>query len=162
MANPWWWGPWRFLGHPCSYQRWSLCIQLPLLFHQRLCGSSSSESVCVCVGKLGIFLSFLFHCHHFFQPQKMQSGGPESASPITNRVQSLSSADTRGKHRVHAELKRLEQEARFLEVATYFFLFFFFIIIMFLEPCCLVGDGCCCCCLFFFLFVLSLCVSFTH
>ncbi|MED6144159.1 Guanine nucleotide-binding protein subunit gamma 2 [Stylosanthes scabra] len=45
----------------------------------------------------------------------MQSGGPESASPITNRVQSLSSAETRGKHRVHAEVKRLEQEARFLE-----------------------------------------------
>ncbi|KAL1340176.1 hypothetical protein HN51_028517 [Arachis hypogaea] len=45
----------------------------------------------------------------------MQSSGPESASPITNRVQSLSSAETRGKHRVHAEVKRLEQEARFLE-----------------------------------------------
>ncbi|KAG2402102.1 Guanine nucleotide-binding protein [Vigna angularis] len=45
----------------------------------------------------------------------MQSGGPESASPVTHRVQSLSSADTRGKHRIHAELKRLEQEARFLE-----------------------------------------------
>lgn len=36
-------------------------------------------------------------------------------SPMTNRVQSLSSADTRGKHRVQAELKRLEQEANFLE-----------------------------------------------
>ncbi|XP_022641001.1 uncharacterized protein LOC106769786 isoform X2 [Vigna radiata var. radiata] len=47
----------------------------------------------------------------------MQSGGPESASPVTHRVQSLSSADTRGKHRIHAELKRLEQEARFLEEA---------------------------------------------
>ncbi|XP_061339046.1 guanine nucleotide-binding protein subunit gamma 2-like [Gastrolobium bilobum] len=46
----------------------------------------------------------------------MQSGGLESASPVTNRVQSLSSAtDTRGKHRIHAELKRLEQETRFLE-----------------------------------------------
>ncbi|KAG4908394.1 hypothetical protein JHK84_056937 [Glycine max] len=45
----------------------------------------------------------------------MESGGPESASPMTHRVQSLSSADTRGKHRIHAELKRLEQEARFLE-----------------------------------------------
>ncbi|KAL9317971.1 hypothetical protein ACSQ67_014488 [Phaseolus vulgaris] len=47
----------------------------------------------------------------------MQSRGPESASPMTHRVQSLSSADTRGKHRIHAELKRLEQEARFLEQA---------------------------------------------
>ncbi|KAK7356882.1 hypothetical protein VNO80_16162 [Phaseolus coccineus] len=45
----------------------------------------------------------------------MQSRGPESANPMTHRVQSLSSADTRGKHRIHAELKRLEQEARFLE-----------------------------------------------
>jgi len=49
----------------------------------------------------------------------MQSRGPESASPMTHRVQSLSSADTRGKHRIHAELKRLEQEARFLEVRTF-------------------------------------------
>ncbi|KAH1191831.1 Guanine nucleotide-binding protein subunit gamma 2 [Glycine soja] len=47
--------------------------------------------------------------------RNMESGGPESASPMTHRVQSLSSADTRGKHRIHAELKRLEQEARFLE-----------------------------------------------
>ncbi|XP_057425579.1 guanine nucleotide-binding protein subunit gamma 2-like isoform X2 [Lotus japonicus] len=45
----------------------------------------------------------------------MQSGGPESENPMTERAQSLSSADTRGKHRIHAELKRLEQEARFLE-----------------------------------------------
>ncbi|CAJ1976408.1 unnamed protein product [Sphenostylis stenocarpa] len=48
----------------------------------------------------------------------MQSGGPESASPMTHRVQSLSSADTRGKHRIHAEVKRLEQEARFLEIGA--------------------------------------------
>ncbi|XP_022138326.1 guanine nucleotide-binding protein subunit gamma 2-like [Momordica charantia] len=39
----------------------------------------------------------------------------ESASPITQRVQSSSTIDTRGKHRIQAELKRLEQEARFLE-----------------------------------------------
>ncbi|KAJ7954814.1 guanine nucleotide-binding protein subunit gamma 2-like [Quillaja saponaria] len=45
----------------------------------------------------------------------MQSSGSESASPITNRVQSFSTSDTRGKHRLQAELKRLEQEARFLE-----------------------------------------------
>ncbi|RDX66352.1 Guanine nucleotide-binding protein subunit gamma 2, partial [Mucuna pruriens] len=45
----------------------------------------------------------------------MESGGPESPPPMTHRVQSLSSTDTRGKHRIHAELKRLEQETRFLE-----------------------------------------------
>ncbi|KAH7522230.1 hypothetical protein FEM48_Zijuj07G0116300 [Ziziphus jujuba var. spinosa] len=45
----------------------------------------------------------------------MQSSGSESASPITHRLQSLSAADTRGKHRIQAELKRLEQEARCLE-----------------------------------------------
>ncbi|KAF7806924.1 guanine nucleotide-binding protein subunit gamma 2 [Senna tora] len=45
----------------------------------------------------------------------MQSSGSESASPMTLRVQSLSSTDTRGKHRIQVELKRLEQEARFLE-----------------------------------------------
>ncbi|KAJ1398897.1 G-protein gamma-like domain [Sesbania bispinosa] len=49
------------------------------------------------------------------QTLKMQSGVPESANPTTQRLQSLSSADTRGKHRIHAELKRLEQETRFLE-----------------------------------------------
>ncbi|KAK4258039.1 hypothetical protein QN277_007549 [Acacia crassicarpa] len=45
----------------------------------------------------------------------MQSSGSESASPINHRVQFVSSTDTRGKHRIQAELKRLEQEARFLE-----------------------------------------------
>ncbi|CAL8989759.1 unnamed protein product [Prunus brigantina] len=45
----------------------------------------------------------------------MQSDGSESLSPTTQRLQSLSAADTRGKHRIQAELKRLEQEARFLE-----------------------------------------------
>ncbi|MED6145810.1 Guanine nucleotide-binding protein subunit gamma 2 [Stylosanthes scabra] len=84
----------RFLRHPSSYQRLSLCIQISLLLNHRFSGSSSSLK---------------------FSLWKMQSGGPESASPITNRVQSLSSAETRGKHRVHAEVKRLEQEARFLE-----------------------------------------------
>lgn len=47
--------------------------------------------------------------------RKMQSVEPESASPTTHRLQSLSAADTRGKHRIQAELKRLEQETRFLE-----------------------------------------------
>ncbi|KAK7268934.1 hypothetical protein RIF29_21644 [Crotalaria pallida] len=39
-------------------------------------------------------------------------------SGVHDRAKSLSSsaaADTRGKHRLNAELKRLEQEARFLE-----------------------------------------------
>ncbi|XP_022930233.1 guanine nucleotide-binding protein subunit gamma 2-like isoform X2 [Cucurbita moschata] len=43
----------------------------------------------------------------------------ESASPTTQRVlssSSSSSTDTRGKHRIQAEVKRLELEARFLEV----------------------------------------------
>ncbi|KAG6574952.1 hypothetical protein SDJN03_25591, partial [Cucurbita argyrosperma subsp. sororia] len=44
----------------------------------------------------------------------------ESTSPIAQRVQSSSSSssssiDTRGKHRIQAEVKRLEQEARILE-----------------------------------------------
>ncbi|KAK7344065.1 hypothetical protein VNO77_13306 [Canavalia gladiata] len=43
----------------------------------------------------------------------MESGGAES---MTLRVQSLTSPETRGKHRIHAELKRLDQETRFLEV----------------------------------------------
>ncbi|KAL5542075.1 hypothetical protein UlMin_009785 [Ulmus minor] len=45
----------------------------------------------------------------------MQSSGSESASPTILRLQSLSATDTRGKHRIQAELKRLEQETRFLE-----------------------------------------------
>ncbi|XP_058001102.1 guanine nucleotide-binding protein subunit gamma 2 [Hevea brasiliensis] len=46
----------------------------------------------------------------------MQSDRSDSSGPITQRVNSLPSAtDTRGKHRIQAEVKRLEQEARFLE-----------------------------------------------
>lgn len=45
----------------------------------------------------------------------MQSGRSESGGPVTQRSQSLVAGDTRGKHRIQAELKRLEQEARFLE-----------------------------------------------
>ncbi|CAL0303236.1 unnamed protein product [Lupinus luteus] len=41
----------------------------------------------------------------------MQSGEYESV----NQVQALFSADGRGKHRIQAELKRVEQEAKFLE-----------------------------------------------
>lgn len=51
----------------------------------------------------------------------MQSDGSESENHMTHhrvQSQSLSSSDTRGKHRIHAELKRLEQETRYLEVAT--------------------------------------------
>lgn len=57
---------------------------------------------------------------------KMQSDGSESVSlsPTTQRLQSLSASDTRGKHRILAELKRFEQEARFLEVSGDAFLFF--------------------------------------
>ncbi|KAK2647125.1 hypothetical protein Ddye_022320 [Dipteronia dyeriana] len=45
----------------------------------------------------------------------MQSGPSEPGGPVTQRTQSLAASDTRGKHRIQAELKRLEQEARFLE-----------------------------------------------
>ncbi|CAJ2628226.1 unnamed protein product [Trifolium pratense] len=49
----------------------------------------------------------------------MESGGSESENPMTHFVfqsQSLSSSsDTRGKHRLHAELKKLEQEKKYLE-----------------------------------------------
>ncbi|TXG72145.1 hypothetical protein EZV62_000724 [Acer yangbiense] len=45
----------------------------------------------------------------------MQSGRSESGGPVTQRTQSLAASDTRGKHRIQAELKRLEQEARSLE-----------------------------------------------
>ncbi|XP_050219368.1 guanine nucleotide-binding protein subunit gamma 2 [Mercurialis annua] len=46
----------------------------------------------------------------------MQSDWSDSSGPITQRVNSLAPVtDTRGKHRIQAELKRLEQESRFLE-----------------------------------------------
>ncbi|KAG2321427.1 hypothetical protein Bca4012_055534 [Brassica carinata] len=38
------------------------------------------------------------------------AGSSNSSGQLSGRV-----VDTRGKHRIHAELKRLEQEARFLE-----------------------------------------------
>ncbi|XP_031380659.1 guanine nucleotide-binding protein subunit gamma 2 [Punica granatum] len=46
----------------------------------------------------------------------MEMGAAEvsEASPLA-RLQSMGVSDTRGKHRVQAELKRLEQEARSLE-----------------------------------------------
>ncbi|XVE65934.1 hypothetical protein DITRI_Ditri08aG0039700 [Diplodiscus trichospermus] len=46
----------------------------------------------------------------------MQSGRSQSmVSPIPQRVESFQAADNRGKHRIQAELIRVEQEARFLE-----------------------------------------------
>ncbi|CAI8603146.1 unnamed protein product [Vicia faba] len=47
----------------------------------------------------------------------MQSDESDSENPMTHFVQtqSFSSSDTKGKHRIHAELKRLEQETRYLE-----------------------------------------------
>jgi hypothetical protein len=52
----------------------------------------------------------------------MESGGTESENTMTHFVfqtQSLSSSsDTRGKHRLHAELKKLEQEKKYLEVGA--------------------------------------------
>lgn len=53
----------------------------------------------------------------------MQSDRSDSSGPITQRLNSLPSAtDTRGKHRIQAELKRLEQEVRFLEVISFYFI----------------------------------------
>ncbi|GMI71978.1 G-protein gamma subunit 2 [Hibiscus trionum] len=46
----------------------------------------------------------------------MQSGRSQSVvGPIPERIQGFQPADTRGKHRIQAEVKRLEQEARFIE-----------------------------------------------
>ncbi|KAK9182687.1 hypothetical protein WN944_025833 [Citrus x changshan-huyou] len=50
----------------------------------------------------------------------MQSDRSDSRGLNTQRTQSLTgSGDTRGKHRIQAELKRLEQETRFLELIGY-------------------------------------------
>ncbi|XP_039009289.1 guanine nucleotide-binding protein subunit gamma 2-like isoform X2 [Hibiscus syriacus] len=58
------------------------------------------------------FCPFFF----LFLHREMQSGRLKTVvSPIPQRIRSFQAADTRGKHRVQAELKRLEQEARFLE-----------------------------------------------
>lgn len=60
----------------------------------------------------------------------MPSDRSDSAFPITQRSQSL---DTRGNHRIQAELKRLEQEARFLEVSSslMFHVYFLFILLIY-------------------------------
>lgn len=51
----------------------------------------------------------------------MQANGEETKvvllTAVTMDVNPPASADTRGKHRILAELKHLEQETRFLEVA---------------------------------------------
>lgn len=44
----------------------------------------------------------------------MQANGAEVGAMIDHRAPLL--ADTKGKHRIMAEVKRLEQEDRFLEV----------------------------------------------
>ncbi|XP_065863198.1 guanine nucleotide-binding protein subunit gamma 2 [Euphorbia lathyris] len=46
----------------------------------------------------------------------MQSDRSDSSGSIAQRVNSLQSdTDTRGKHRIQAELKRLDQETRYLQ-----------------------------------------------
>ncbi|XP_044486038.1 guanine nucleotide-binding protein subunit gamma 1-like [Mangifera indica] len=45
----------------------------------------------------------------------MQSDRSNSVFVVTQRSQSLAASDARGKHRLQAELKRVEQEAKFLE-----------------------------------------------
>lgn len=80
----------------------------------------------------------------------MQSDGSESLSPTTQRLQSLSAADTRGKHRIQAELKRLEQEARFLEVSDAFTL------ILMLG---ILSLWCCCCCILCWILIVLYLIS---
>jgi hypothetical protein len=72
----------------------------------------------------------------------MESDRSDSSGPITKRVYSLGAAasatDTRGKHRIQAELKRIEQEARFLEVSflcLYCFVIIFWAHRQFQEQC---------------------------
>lgn len=48
----------------------------------------------------------------------MQSDRSNSVFVVTQRSQSLAASDARGKHRLQAELKRVEQEAKFLEVSS--------------------------------------------
>ncbi|XP_077243037.1 guanine nucleotide-binding protein subunit gamma 1-like [Tasmannia lanceolata] len=45
--------------------------------------------------------------------QAVETGS--SSSSVDLQIPSVTAADTRGKHRILAELKRLEQETRFLE-----------------------------------------------
>lgn len=45
----------------------------------------------------------------------MQANGAASAAEMADEQRAPASADTRGRHRIVAELKRLEQETQFLE-----------------------------------------------
>lgn len=67
----------------------------------------------------------------------MQPDRSDSRGLNTQRTQSLTgSGDTRGKHRIQAELKRLEQETRFLEVSFFFrFLLFLWLFYLFSVLC---------------------------
>lgn len=59
-------------------------------------------------------------CHNlaFLRLSEMEMGADgNSEGALLVRLQSLGVSDTRGKHRVEAELKRLEQETRSLEVS---------------------------------------------
>ncbi|KAM1949622.1 hypothetical protein ACFX15_009657 [Malus domestica] len=48
----------------------------------------------------------------------MQSDGFFTLSPTTQRLQSLSATDTKGKHMIHAELKRLEPRSSDRRLST--------------------------------------------
>lgn len=80
---------------------------------------------------LGFYCSF---CCIQFANWEMQSDRSDSRGLNTQRTQSLTgSGDTRGKHRIQAELKRLEQETRFLEVSFFFrFLLFLWLFWLFI------------------------------
>lgn len=56
----------------------------------------------------------------------MQSGNSQAAPSLNHQDSALAAADTRGRHRITAELKRLEQEARFLEVGPLLLIYVLF------------------------------------
>ncbi|KAG8477734.1 hypothetical protein CXB51_027549 [Gossypium anomalum] len=55
----------------------------------------------------------------------------ETASSADEQQLSDSTTDTRGKHRILAELKRVEQESKFFEVSFFFFFFMFLFLLSF-------------------------------
>ena len=74
----------------------------------------------------------------FQQPGEQVAMESETASSADEQKPAGSAADTRGKHRILAELKRVEQESSFLEVSfssCFCFIFFFVFFFLFLLDC---------------------------
>ena len=72
---------------------------------------------------------------NIFQPGERVAMDSETASLEDEQKAAGSAADTRGKHRILAELKRVEQECKFLEVSfSSCFCFSFFL--LFLDCAC--------------------------